>query len=787
MPEKDAYTVEPWCVREPKLRLDVLADTETVFALSNGCLGLRGTLDEGEPVAQRGSYLAGFHELRTFEYPETAAGDPEATQTLVNTIDGTFVRLLVDGHPFDVRSGELLDHERVLDLRAGTLRRRARWRTPDDRVVEIESERLVSFAHRSGAAIRYSVRAVDAPVEVVLQSGLVANAQLPDLPSVPSPDDLLKHPLVGRDHRASGTRLTLVHRARRSGLLVGAAADHELDAPQDFEVHAESEEDAARFTVTGRLETGAAITLVKYLGYAWSGDRSLSAVRDEVAAAVTAVRHTGWDELLAAQRRTLDEFWESADVEIDGDDELQQAVRFALWHLLQATLRAEGRAIAGKALTGTGYEGHAFWDTETFVLQVMTAVRPEVTRHALGWRHAILDKARARARQLDLQGAAFPWRTIAGEECSGYWPAGTIAFHVNADIADAVIRYVDSTDDEEFARTTGLDLLVETARLWMSLGHHGRDGAFHIYGVTGPDEYSALSDDNVYTNLMAQRNLRGAANWAQKHRDSAEALDVGDDEIASWLDAADAMFVPYDEDLGVHPQAAGFTDQPRWDFAGTPENHYPLHSHYPYFQLYRKQVVKQADLVLAMFLRGDAFTDEEKARNMDYYEQLTVRDSSLSASNQAVLAAEVGYLDLAHDYVAESALADLRDLEHSTADGLHLAALAGTWIAIVAGFGGLRQVDAVLHFRPALPSRLQRLCFRMCFRGRLLRVRVEAGTATYEVLRGEPLVVLHEGNEVELTAGVPVERPLTPREERTPPRQPETRALGRRARPPEAA
>ena len=447
-----------------------------------------------------------------------------------------------------------------------------------------------------------------------------------------------------------------------------------------------------------QLEPGQSVTLTKLVAYAWSGDRELPALRDELAGALTVARHEGFDGLLASQRAILDGFWECADVEVDGDAELQQAVRFALFQLLQNTARAEGRGIAGKGLTGTGYEGHAFWDTETFVLQVMTAVRPEVTRHALTWRHGDAPAARERARTLDLKGAAFPWRTITGPECSGYWPAGTAAFHVNADIADAVLRYVDATGDEEFAREAGVEILVETARLWCALGHWGRDERFHVFGVTGPDEYSALGDDNVYTNLMLQRNLRGAARWARRYPDAAEPLEVTRDEIAGWEQAADAVCIPYDDELGVHPQSTGFTLQPRWDFAGTPEENYPLHSHYPYLQLYRKQVVKQADLVLALFLRGDAFTDEEKLRDFTYYEEITVRDSSLSACCQAILAAEVGLPHLAHEYVVESALADVRDAEHDSSDGLHVAALAGTWLALVCGFGGLRHH----HYGPGL-------------------------------------------------------------------------------------
>ena len=789
---EDTFTVEPWCLREPRLDLDVLPDTEAVLTVANGSLGVRGTLDEGEPVGMPGTYLAGVHELRTMVYTETGAGDPEATETLVNTIDGTAMRLLVDGHALDVRTGTLQRHERVLDFRAGTLARELRWRSPGDRTVEVRSTRFVSLDQRGVLALRYTVEAVNRPVEVVVQSGLVANSHNPHLTSHPGADDLLAHPLDAREHAADGSRLTLLHRTMRTKLLVGATAHHDVvadDGVTDLESHGEATADHARFSVRAHLEPGQTITVTKLVAYAWSDTHGLPALRDELSGALTVARHEGFDGLAARQRSVLDEFWEGADVEVDGDPELQQAVRFALFQLLAATARAEGRAIAGKALTGTGYEGHAFWDTETFVLQVMTAVRPEVSRHALGWRHATLPQARERARTLDLAGAAFPWRTITGHECSGYWPAGTAAFHVNADVADAVLRYVDATEDETFAREAGVALLVETARLWCALGHWGRDGRFHVFGVTGPDEYSALGDDNVYTNLMMQRNLRGAAAWARRHPEAAGPLEVTAEEIAAWERAADAVCVPYDAELGVHPQSAGFTDQPRWDFDATPEENYPLHSHYPYLQLYRKQVVKQADLVLALFLRGDAFTDEEKLRDVAYYEEITVRDSSLSACCQAILAAEVGLPDLAHEYVVESALADIRDPEHDSSDGLHVAALAGTWLALVCGFGGLRHTysgdtsgggaDDGLSFRPVLPEELPRLCYRLRFRGRLLKVVVQHESATYELLRGDPLTVRHEHESVELAAGAPVTRPTVPRSRPPLPGQPQSRAPGR--------
>jgi alpha,alpha-trehalose phosphorylase len=320
--------------------------------------------------------------------------------------------------------------------------------------------------------------------------------------------------------------------------------------------------------------------------------------------------------------------------------------------------------------------------------------------------------------------------------------------------------------------------------LWRSLGHHDHSGAFHIDGVTGPDEYSAITDDNPYTNLMAQANLVAAADAGERHPRHAEALGVSAEETAAWRDAAAAMTVPYNKELGVHEQSAGSTRHQVWNFAGTSPDHYPLLLNYPYFDLYRKQVVKQADLVLAMYLRGDAFTQEEKARNFAYYEPLTVRDSSLSAYCQSVIAAEVGHLQLAHDYLGESALMDLEDLENNSRDGLHIAALAGTWTALVAGLGGMRLFDGdSIRFAPRLPDALSRIAFRLLFRGRRLRVEFTSQAATYTLAEGEPLEVLHYEKPFTLTTARPVVRELPQIQHRPEPSQPAGRAPRRRHHP----
>jgi alpha,alpha-trehalose phosphorylase len=780
MIRQPAYPAESWAVRETSLSLEHLAQSESLFALGNGHLGLRGNLDEGEPFGLPGTYLGGFCELRPLAAAESAYGDPAATQTVVNVTNGKLIRLLVDDEPLDVRYGELRNHERVLDLQAGVLRRSLDWVSPTGRAVRVRSTRLVSFAQRAVAGILYEVEPLEERLALVAQSELVANEPLPDRGDDPRAGGAPDVTLRAEHADGNGQRAVLVHATERSQLRMAAAMDHEIDAPVAVDIALDSYAELARVTVACELEPGQTLRVIKFLAYSWSSERTTAALRDQVAAALAATRRTGWQGLLDEQRAYLDDFWERADVELDGDAGLQQAVRFGLFHVLQAGARGEQRAIAAKGLTGPGYDGHTFWDTETFVLPVLTYTATAAAGDALRWRHRTLASARERARQLTLEGAAFPWRTIDGHESSGYWPAGTAAFHINADIADAVVRYQAVSGDDAFEREVGVELLVETARLWRSLGHHDDSGRFRIDGVTGPDEYSAVADNNVYTNLMAQRNLNAAAAAAERNPEPAAALGVDSEETASWRDAAQAMLIPYDEALGVHPQAEAFTEHARWDFDATSPEQYPLMLHYPYFQLYRKQVVKQADLVLAMHLRGDAFSAEQKARNFGYYEPLTVRDSSLSACTQAVLATEVGHLELAYAYLSEAALMDLDDIEHNTRDGLHIASLAGTWIAAVAGLGGMRDHDGALSFAPRLPAMLTRLAFRLCFSGRRLLVEVRHRHASYTLLEGAPLEIAHHGAPTELGSGkaLVLAIPHSPRLEA--PRQPRGRAPGGR-------
>jgi alpha,alpha-trehalose phosphorylase len=778
MGDQPLFTVEPWALRVTGLELDAIGQFESIFALSNGHVGLRGTLDEGEPHSAPGSYLNGFFEHRPYTHPEIGYGLPDAGQAMINVTDGKLIRLIVGDSPLDLRYGRVLSHEQSLDFRTGLLTRRTEWTSPGGRSVRLVSQRLVSFARRSVAAIAYEVEPLDGDLDIALQSDLLCGESVHLEADASDPRDgaIIVNPLVPQLSGGHGTTCTLVHQTERSGLRVAVGADHLFETPETAETSLEVTDDLARLTIAARLPQRSRLRLVKFLAYGWSHRRSSAALRDQVEGALATARLAGWDRLVAEQRTRLDDFWRHADVEVDGDPELQQAVRFAMFHILQSGVRNEGRPIPAKGLTGPGYDGHAFWDAEAFVLPVLTYTSPASVREALAWRHSTLPYARSRAETLGQRGAAFPWRTIRGEECSGYWPAGTAAFHINAAIADATVRYVAATQDEEFERTIGLELLVETARLWASLGHFDSEGSFRVDGVTGPDEYTAVVDDNVYTNLMAQRNLWEAAAACERWPQEAGDLRVDDDELKLWRQAADVVAVPNDQHLGVLCQSQGFTQHAEWDFDATSPEQYPLLLNFPYFEIYRKQVVKQADLVLAMHLRGDAFTPEQKERNFVYYEARTVRDSSLSAATQGVVAAEVGYLDLAYAYWHEAALTDLHDLHNNLHQGLHIASLAGAWNVAVAGFGGMRDHDGHLSFAPRLPPGLTRLTFRLSFQGRCLRVEVDPNTATYRLLHGDPYETTHHTEPIRVTTDSDVKRVIPPPPSLGPIRQPPGRA-----------
>jgi alpha,alpha-trehalose phosphorylase len=715
------------------------AQLETLFALSNGFLGWRGTLDEAPSSVGDTCRLSGFFDRFPLAYAEPAFGYPRLGQALVGGPDGAVIRLTVDGEPFELGAGVVHGHEQHLDFGDGLLRRETVWESPRGARVRVSSTRLVSLHEPGLAVVSYAVEALERPHEIVIVSELRA-ATTPQ----ENEDGLEPVPaLVAVSAAADGSGGVTVHATAHSGLAVAAAMHHECDGPGRLRSRAEG--GGVSTSIDATLRPGHPITVVKFVGYARGTRGDAAALADAARSCVADARQRGWTRLCDEQRAVLAEFWRRADVEVDGDPRLQQAARFTLFHVFQAAALAEEHPPPAKGLTGSGYQGHTMWDLDSFVVPVLALLQPNAAASALRWRHRTLGPALDRAAELGFAGAAFPWRTIDGRESSGYWPASTAALHLNADIADAVLRYLWASGDEAFEAAEGLELLVQTARLWASAVRFDEQGGAHLDGVTGPDEYSALVDDNVYTNLMAQQNLLAAAHLASRRAAAAVALGVTPEETQAWHRTARAMVIPFDERKQVHPQSAGFTALAPWPFDHTEAHDYPLVVHRPYLQLYRHQVTKQADLALALIRRPGVFTAPQRERDFAYYEAITVRDSSLSVATQAVLAAELGQLELAADYVRETAAMDLADLHGDTRNGIHLGAAAGLWTALVSGYGGFRLGEGDPSFAPRLPKGLHRLRFRMQLRGRLLVVEVRPGEAAYALEQGAPLTITHFG------------------------------------------
>jgi len=763
------YPADEWRFVETRFYPRFLSATETIFALANGYLGIRGTFEESVPVVNGGTFVNGFYESWPISYAENAFGFARTGQTIVNVPDATVIKLYVDDEPFTLSTAKQLKFERALNMKDGTLDRTLVWETPSGKQIQINSRRLVSFEHRHLGAISYEVTVLNSDAHIFVSSKLKAVEAAEGREDDPRKSRAFTHQvLVPQMQRHADRRIVLGFSTARSQMTLGCAIDHQIETQCRFTSDLSLKEDRGKVVFSVDAKAGLPVHITKVFAYHTSRRPAVSELCDRAERTMARALENGFDALLASQRSFLDDFWHRSDVAVRGDAWVQQAIRFNIYELCQATARAEGVGVPAKGLTGEGYEGHYFWDTEVYVLPFLTYTTPRVAKNLIQFRHSYLDKARERAAQVNQQGALFPWRTINGEEASAYYAAGTAQYHINADIVYALRKYVQATGDDEFLFDTGVEILVETARLWRDLGFFSarRGEKFCIQGVTGPDEYNTVVNNNTFTNLMARENLWYAASTIrrleeerpQRYAAVTGELGLTPDEVDHWQRAADQMYVPFDDDLQIHLQDDDFLDRKDWDFTGTPAEKYPLLLHYHPLVIYRHKLIKQADVILAMFLLGDEFTTEQKKRNFDYYDPLTTGDSSLSACIQSIIAAEVGYADKAREYARYAGLMDLADVAGNVRDGCHIASMGGFWMAIVYGFAGMRDYGGKLTFCPRLFEGPRGIRFPLTIRGQRLEVDLDAEkwTATYLLREGSALEITHEGKPVKLTAGKPV-------------------------------
>ncbi len=769
--DRSRFPADPWRLVETRFDASDLGTTESIFSVGNGYLGLRGNYEESRDFSMNGTFLNGFHETWPIQHAEEAFGFAKVGQTIVNAPDAKVIRLYVDDEPLELSADDIVAYERTLDLRAGVLSRHVVWRTPSGRRVQVDSTRMVSFTQRHLAVMTFEVTLLDGDAPVTISSQ-VLNRQDADrgaaveLAKAATEFDPRKAVMFG--HRAlvpenehgvlPEGRLALRYKCAQSGMTIALACDHELHTSSPHTAAYERGDDMVKAIYQVNAEQGVPIRLTKTVAYHSARVVPTSELLDRCLRTLDRIGEEGLDKQAHDQRQWLEEYWERSDVEIEGQPALQQAVRWNLFSLAQASARADGSGIPAKGVTGSGYGGHYFWDTEVYVMPFLTYTNPWMARNALRFRASLLDSARHRARQLAQKGALFAWRTINGEEASAYYAAGTAQYHIDADVAFALSQYVGATGDYEFLDQQAVDILVETARLWADLGFWRDEdgGTFHIHGVTGPDEYTTVVNDNLYTNVMARFNLRRAAQAVrfirekrpENYRAMTHRVGLKDGEVELWERAAIGMNIPYDEHLGIHPQDLHFLEREMWDLDHTPQDKRPLLLNYHPLVIYRFQVLKQADVVLALFLQGEEFSREEKKADFDYYDPITTGDSTLSAVVQSIIAAEVGYHDLALRYFHAALFVDLADRHGNTSDGVHVASTGGVWSALASGFGGFRDLgNGQWCLDPRLPDDWDSLTFRLTLRGTRVRVTITSDTLVLVVEDGQGRLTFGVGGE----------------------------------------
>ncbi len=735
----------------------------SLLALSNGLLGVRGGIEE-QAGGEGESFLSPVFDRTPISYHERFTGFATASDTRVPVADGACLRVtLADDEPL----GEIADFELVLDLATGVSTRRTLWRS-DRGDVAIVAERMVPLETEALLAIRFRVTSVDYAGPVSIASLLVGGHK-----AVAQGDD----PRLGAGHGAGMTTLSrgakgldavLTQKTRAIAMTVACAQTHRLvSGAFRTEIQADAPDDCGA-VLRAHLSPGESLVVEKFIAYAFAGGGEEAALIQDAQALAHRQAERGFEALKAEHARTLGAFWDEAQIDAPATPELEAALRYNLFQLRQNAPRDGKTGIAAKGMSGEGYEGHCFWDAEVFAAPVLAVTAPDLARSQLLFRAATLDRARAHAREMNhAAGALFPWRTIAGDEASAYFPGGSAQYHINADVAFAVCVYDRATGDEAFLLQHGAELVLETARIWLQIGAFTprRNGAFCITGVTGPDEYTALIDNDYYTNRMAKAHLDYAGELVERLRAADPValaallarLGVDEGELATWRRAAAAMYLPVDPALGVHPQDDTFLDKPLWDFEGSKDQH-PLLLHYHPLALYRAQVCKQASVVLAHALTANEDL-AQKQRDFDYYEAVTVHDSTLSASSYAILAADIGEMDKAAAYLRETTFVDLDNLHGNTDHGLHLAAAAGSWMALVWGWGGFRPQAETPRFRPVTSKAVPAYGFRLLWRGRGVSVRADADGVTYGLTHGEPLTIDHDGAPLVLTTAAPTHVP----------------------------
>ncbi len=765
-----ATALDTWTIRETGWDPARANYHETVFTVGNGRLGTRGSLEERHTGALPGTFLAGVYD----------AYDAFVID-LVNAPDWLYTEIYRGPLRLDPESCEVLAHERVLDLRTGTLTRTTEFLDTAGGRTRVRTQRFASMANRDRCALRVEVTPLDADATITVETGVDAHRR--NLERLPAYADGVRFGYerkwekwarsthlreTGRGVTEDGTS-HVTTRTIDSGIDIGYAL-RVLPTPEPAATRRVLRHEYVGEVLTFDVAAGATIGVDKLVAIATS--RDLGAEGSVADRAVATVADAAYDTEAAANAAAWETLWDASDCEVVGDDRVTQALRFGIYHLLITANPDDPTVnIGAKSLSGEGYRGHVFWDTEIMMLPFYLFTQPRTARALLGYRHHTLPGAREVSAENGTLGARFPWESAdtGREECPTHTPDGLNRFytrdeelHVTADVAYAIVRYVEVTGDVDYLFGEGAEVLFDTARFWRSRCAEDGD-ALVLNTVMGPDEFHSHIDNNAFTNRMASWHLEhAAAVYARMAAERPDALAelsarLGLDaaEAAKWAEAADRIPAPRDPDVGVIEQFDGYFQRKDVPITHWDENNMPSYPEgYHHFNCEDTQLLKQPDSVMLVFMLPDEYSMATRRANFEYYEARTLHKSSLSPSIHAIVGLQVGDPSMAEQYFARSAFVDLDDNQGNTEEGMHIASAGGTWQVAVNGFGGMLATGEGLRFAPALPESWERLRFTVQWRGRAVRVDLGHDESRFELVgAGGPERITAYGREIDLVPG----------------------------------
>lgn len=716
---------------------------EVLFHNANGYIGVRYDFEEGYPEDYSfnlSQYINGFYDDIDVSHPERLYGFIESKQFMVDIANTQTIKILIDGELFSMYQGTVLYRKLSLHMDKGITVREVKWRSPSGKEVEIKITRMASFYQPSLFTIEYEITPLNFSGDLTIESthdGNVENYYNPMDPRSSSPCEKSLNPTES-EIRDGGSYIGSI--TSRSGLQVYSGVKNVLSVENEPEFI--ENQNAVICVFHPSLKQGEKITLTKYAVLTDSirfGNCKSQAYTEMDRAVSMPLK-----ELYEKQAEYLKNYWDNCLVEIEGDEESNIALRYNLYQLIQSVGKDRHSNISPKGLSGEGYEGHYFWDSEMYIQPFFTITNPEISRLLIAYRYETLEGAKENARILGHdKGALYPWRTLDGSESSGFFPAGSAQYHINGAVAYSIIAYYLATGDNDFIKAEGAEIIFETARLWVNVANYYK-GQFHINDVTGPDEYTCIVNNNYYTNVLAQYHLRWAVKFYNMLKGSpelenlVEKIQLTTEELDEFSLVAEKMYLPYDETLKINPQDDSFLQKSEWVPETSIKKKTPLLLYYHPLYLYRHQICKQADTVLAHFILEDAQTDEVIRNSYEYYEKRTVHDSSLSRSIFSIMAARLGMKDKATAYFGESIKLDLLDLQGNTKDGVHTANMGGSYMVIVHGFGGFRLKESGIHFHPIRPDKWQGYLFKISYLGSRIVVHVREEECSFKLERGLP-------------------------------------------------